>query len=464
MYNIRMNIIVAGCGGVGSRLAEYIVEEGHLVVVIDRDPAALDHLPRSVKSSAIVGDVIQDAVLIKAGIKKADGFAAVTQFDDTNLAIAESAMIKYEVPRVVARLVNPEKERAFARKGIDYFDSTVMIANRVRSQLFQSPGSIVQQDRSEVGVQVIEFAIGSEADGKPAGSLTYGISSRLLMLMRDNKIISFDEDTLLAREDKVVMTLRKEGWHIVRKCMGSDLDESACRGAVAFGLASDALDETTPGLRIIVGGCSQVGAYLATILDREGHKVTVLDPDPSLFQRVSEEYDGGFVEGDIFSQEALEKSGIKEADAFVAVSKSDEANRRAVETARNVFRVEHVMSRVFEPGEEPAYQALGMPYVCGTRMLAQALMERLVNPVVRAKSSCMFNQYDLVEFECPSRWEGKKVRAASGASKVTFAYIVRRSTGYMPEDNFVLRVGDTITALVTAKKIRKLEKTLLKLR
>ncbi len=459
-----MNIIVAGCGGVGSRLAEYIVEEGHQVVAIDRDPEALGHLPKSFKGSSIVGDVIQDAVLVKAGIKRADGFAAVTQFDDTNLAIAESARDRYKVARVVARLVNPEKERSFARRGIDYFDSTIMIANRVRSQLFQSPGSIVQQDRSEVGVQVIEFAIGAEADGKPAGSLTYGISSRLLMLMRDNKVVPFGPDTPLARGDRVVMTLRKEGWHVVKECMGSDLDENACVGEVAFGVASDALDETTPGLKVIVGGCSQVGAYLAYILDSEGHKVTLLDPDPSLFQRVSKEYSGRFVEGDIFAPEALEKAGIKEADAFVAVSKSDDANRRAVETARNVFKTEHVMARVFEPGEEPSYQALGMPYVCGTRMLALALMEKLVNPVVRSKSSCMFNQYDLVEFECPPRWDGKKVRVASSAAKVTFAYVVRRSTGYMPEDNFVLRTGDTITALVVPRKIRKLEKTLLKLR
>lgn len=457
-----MNIIVAGCGGVGSRLAEYIYDEGQHVVVVDRDPEALKHLPKSLKGATLVGDVMQDAVLVKAGIKKAGGFAAVTQFDDTNLAIAESAMNRYLVPTVVARLVNPDKERAFSRKHIDYFDSTVMIANRVRSQLFQSPDSIVQQDRSEVGIQVIEFGIGGEASGKPAGSLNYGISSRLLVLLRDNKVMPFDEATPLAKGDRVVITLRREGWRVVKECMGSDLDESACRGAVAFGLASDALDETTPGLKVLVAGCSQVGAYLGYILDREGHRVTLVDPDPSLFQRVSKEYAGGFVEGEIFAPETLEKAGIREADAFVAVSKSDEANRKAAEAARNVFKVEHVMSRVFEPEEEPAYQALGMPYVCGTRMLAQALLEKLVNPVVRAKSSCLFNQYDLVEFECPARWEGKKVRVASNASRVTFAYIVRRSTGYMPEENFVLRAGDTITALVTSKKIRKLEKTLLK--
>jgi trk system potassium uptake protein TrkA len=459
-----MNIIVAGCGGVGSRLAQYISDEGLGVLVIDRNPDSLGHLPKSLRGSTLVGDVAEDAVLVKAGIRKAGGFAAVTQFDDTNLAIAESAMNDYKVPKVVARLVNPDKEGAFARKRIDYFDSTVMIANRVRSQLFQSPDSIVQQDRTEVGIQVIEFGVGDEAAGKPAGSLTYGISSRLLVLIRDGRVIAFDEDTPLAKGDRVVMTLRKEGWKIVKECMGSDLDESACQGAVAFGLASDALDETRPGLKVLVGGCSQVGAYLALTLDREGHRVTLIDPDPSLFQRVSKEYGGSFVEGEIFSPEALEKASVKEADAFAAVSKSDEANLKAVETARSAYKVEHVMSRVFEPEKEPAYQELGMPYVCGTRMLAQALLEKLVNPVVRAKSSCLFNQYDLVELECPGAWDGKRVRAASSAVKVTFAYIVRRSTGYMPEANFVLRSGDTITALVTAKKMRKLEKSLLRLR
>ncbi|MFH1149848.1 MAG: NAD-binding protein [Actinomycetota bacterium] len=455
-----MDFIVAGCGGVGSRLAQYVAEQGQHVVVIDRDPEAVKQLPKSFKGVAVAGDVMQDAVLVEAGIGKADGFAAVTQFDDTNLAIAESAMTKYGVARVVARLVNPDKESAFARRGIDYFDSTVMIANRVRSQLFQSPDSIVQQDRSEVGIQVIEFGIGDEAAGKPAGGLNYGISSRLLILLRGNKVFPFDARTPLAKGDRVLMTLRKEGWMVVRECMGSDLDESACRGALAFGLASDALDETTPGWKVLVAGCSQVGAYLAYVLDREGHRVTLIDPNPSLFQRVSREYGGDFVEGEIFAPETLEKAGIRATEAFAAVSKSDKANRKAVEAARNPFQVERVISRVFEPSEEPAYQALGMPYVCGTRMLALALMERLVDPVVRSKSSCMFNQYDLVEFVCPSRWEGKRVRAASNSAKVTFAYMIRRSTGYMPEDNFVLRAGDAICALVTAKKLRRLEKTL----
>ncbi|MBU1671204.1 MAG: NAD-binding protein [Actinobacteria bacterium] len=459
-----MEIIVAGCGGVGSRLAGYLVDEGQKVVVVDRDPGSLANLPKPFRGTTLVGDVMKEAVLVKAGIKKAGGFAAVTQFDDTNLAISESAQFRYKVGKVVARLVNPEQETAFARKDIEYFDSTTMIASRIRSQLFQSPDSIVQQDRSEVGIQVIEFGIGEQAAGKPVGNLTYGISSRLLVLLRNGKVVPFVDETPLVKGDRALMTLRKEGWRVVKRCMGSDLDESACRGALAFGLASDALDEVATSWKVLVAGCSQVGAYLARLLDEEGHHVTLIDLDPALFERVSKDYKGDFVEGDIFAPEVLEKAGIREADAFAAVSKSDEANLKAVQAARGDFGVQHVVSRVFEPSEEPAYQALGMPYVCGTRMLALAIGESLLNPTVRSLSSCMFNQYDLVEFECPRGWEGKRVRVASNAAKVTFAYIVRRSTGYMPEENFVLREGDAISALVTPRRLRRLEKTLLRLR
>ncbi|HEY5533163.1 MAG TPA: TrkA family potassium uptake protein [Candidatus Anoxymicrobiaceae bacterium] len=367
------------------------------------------------------------------------------------------------MPKVASRLIDPKRERTFARKHIEYVDSTTMISGRVKSQLFQGPDSIVQQDRTEVGIQVIEFGIGDEANGKPAGSLNYGISSKLLILLRDNKPMAFDEESPLRTGDRVVMTLRREGWAIVRECMGSDLDENTCPGITAFGLASDAVAEEPPSLNVIVGGCSQVGAFLAVDLAGEGHKVTLVDEDPSRFKRVPPEFTGEFVEGSIDTEEALIKAGIQKADAFVAVSKSDESNRGAVELARNVFKVPRVMSRVFEPREETAYQELGMPYTCGTRTTSQALAEKILNPMVRSKSACLFNQYDLVEFECPSTWEGKRVLTARNSARVIFAYIVRRSTGYMAENNFVLREDDTITALVTARKVPKLEKFLLKI-
>ena len=182
-----MYVVVVGCGRVGSQLAGFLSEERHYVTVVDRDAGAFKRLKKSFKGGTLVGDALHDDVLVRAGIKQAEGFAAATAFDDTNLAISESATEVFHVPKVVSRLIDPKRERTFARKHIDYVDSTTMISGRIKSQLFQGPDSIVQQDRTEVGIQVIEFGIGDEANGKPAISLNYGISSKLLILLRDNK-------------------------------------------------------------------------------------------------------------------------------------------------------------------------------------------------------------------------------------------------------------------------------------
>ena len=168
------------------------------------------------------------------------------------------------------------------------------------------------------------------------------------------------------------------------------------------------------------------------------------------------------VEGVVYDEETLVAAGVEQADAFVSVTKKDNQNLMAAEVARHVFGVPHVMARLFNPDKEPTYQALGMPFVCGTTLLAQVMLERLLNPLVSVKASCLYNRYNLVEFESPASWEGKTVRAAVKDSGVTFAYIVRRSSAYAPDDNFVLRSGDLVSALVTTKRLARLEKGLRK--
>jgi trk system potassium uptake protein TrkA len=321
---------------------------------------------------------------------------------------------------------------------------------------------VVQQDRAELGIQVVEFAVGKEAHGKPAGSLNYGVSSKLLMILRDNKRLQFDEGTALEAGDRVVMLLRREGWNTVTECLGPDVDSAACRMyTIPEELAAEAaVKGQADGSTVIVGGCSMVGAHLAYVLSMEGHRVTVIDEDPALFKRLPPGYAGEFVEGVIYDEETLIEAGIESADAFVSVTKKDNKNLMAAEVARHVFEVPHVMARLFNPDKEPTYQALKMPFVSGTTMLAQVMLERLLNPVVSVRARCLFNRYNLVEFECPASWNGKTVRSVVNDAGVTFAYIVRRSSAYVPEDNFVLRSGDLINALVTTKRLTRLERSL----
>lgn len=460
-----MYVIIAGCGRVGSQLAEHLSYERHDVVVIDRDPGAFRRLGGTFNGITLEGVAFDEELLLEAGIEQADAFAAVTSEDNTNLMTAELATGIFKVPRVISRLYNPQKELTYFKMGVDYVCSTTLVTDRIRQRLFQSEETIVQQDQADVGIKVVEFAVGAEGSGKPVRGLTYGISSRLLILLRDNRKIHFDEDTPLLEGDRVVMTLRREGWQTVKECLGEGIDGAARPGGMVpeYGMAATEDGEEPLKARVILGGCSTVGAHLAYELSMEGHKVTIIDEDPFLFKRLPASYSGEFLEGVIYDEETLLAAGVERADAFVAVTRKDNKNLMAAEVARHVFEVPHVMARLFNPDKEPTYQALGMPYVCGTRLLAQALLERVLEPLVRTKSSCLFNKYDLVEFECPAAWEGKTVRHVVESTSVTMAYIVRRSTGYMPENNFILRKGDTINALVTGRKMQKLEKRLSKM-
>lgn len=461
-----MHVIVAGCGRVGSRLAEYLSFERHDVVVIDKDAGSFRRLGGTFNGITLEGMAFDEEVLQEAGISQADAFAAVTNEDNTNLMASEVARVVYKVPSVLSRLYNPEKELTYFKLDVDYVCGTTLVTERIHEQLFQSEDSVVQQDRADLGIQVVELSVGDEADGKPAGSLNYGVSSKLLMMMRDNKRVHFDERTPLVSGDRVVMLLRREGWNTVTECLGPGVDSAACRMYTIPGeLAADAAAAaSTEGARVIIGGCSMVGAHLAYVLSMEGHRVTIIDEDPALFKRLPPGYAGKFIEGVVYDEETLVAAGVDQADAFVSVTKKDNKNLMAAEVARHVFGVPHVMARLFNPDKEPTYQALRMPFVCGTTVLAQVMLERLLNPVVSVKASCLYNRYNLVEFESPVSWDGKTVRSVVDAFNVAFAYIVRRSSAYVPDDNFVLRSGDVVSALVTTKRLTRLEKGLRKIK
>lgn len=462
-----MHVIVAGCGRVGARLADYLSFERHNVVIIDRDPNAFSRLGALFNGITLEGTAFDEEILNMAGAHDADAFVATTDQENTNLMASEIARTIFTVPNVLSRLYDPGRERTYFKLNVDYICGTTLVTGRIHDRIFQREDSIVQYDRGDLGVQIVEFSAGREAEGKPAGNLNRGVSSRILILERGNRRIDFDETTSLSEGDRVVMILRREGWRAVSECLGPfGEDGAALRGMTIPGApAGESEPGTQPqGARVIVGGCSLVGAHLAFILSMEGHKVTIIDEEPNRFRRLAPGYSGDFYEGVIYDEETLLAAGIEEADAFIAVTKKDNKNLMAAEVTRHVFKVPHVIGRLFNPDLETTYQALGMPYVCGTTLLSQALLERLLNPILKARGSCVFNKYTLVEFDCPPSWDGRPVRTVVEDTGITFAYIIRRTTAHLPDDNFVLRRGDSLGALAYPKVISTLEKGLQKLK
>jgi len=457
-----MHVIVAGCGRVGSQLAQSLSYEAHDVVVIDNDTRSFRRLGGTFNGITLEGIAFDEEVLGQAEIERADAFAAVTNFDNTNFMAAEVAKSICGVPRVIARLYNPDKELTFFKMGIDYVSGTTLIAESIRERLFQRDDVVVQDENTDVGIQIVEFSVPPEADGTPAGSLEYGVSSRLIALLRNNKEMAWNDETALQPGDRVVATLRKEGWQTIGKALGERLAVSAVgpgsEKPVVAARPPSATEENP--IKAIIGGCGRVGAQLAYILSMDHHDVTVIDQDCKSFTRLPAAYSGRVLEGTAFDEETLIKAGIEQADAFAAVTNFDNTNLMAAEVARHVFEVPHVVARLYNPDKEPTYQALEINYLCGTKLVAQVLMERMLEPKVSIRACCCNNILNVVEFASPADWEGKTLKSIKDKIGVKFAFVVRRSTGYLPDNNFRLKKGDSIKALASERRMHRLERYL----
>jgi trk system potassium uptake protein TrkA len=131
-------------------------------------------------------------------------------------------------------------------------------------------------------------------------------------------------------------------------------------------------------VKIIIMGCGRVGAQLASLLDAEGHQVTVLDIDAHSFRRLPPSFGGTALVGDGTDEEMLRKAGITEADAFVAVTQGDNRNVMGAQIAKNIFNVLRVICRIYDPLRKDVYEALGLEAVSPTTVFAQLLRDKLL--------------------------------------------------------------------------------------
>lgn len=130
-------------------------------------------------------------------------------------------------------------------------------------------------------------------------------------------------------------------------------------------------------MKVIIMGCGRVGARLATLLDIEGHSVTILDIDAYSFRRLPPDFKGTALVGNGVDQEDLKRAGVGEADAFVSVTQGDNRNIMAAQIAKHIFNVPRVVCRIYDPLRRELYNSLGIEAISPTTIFAQLLKEKL---------------------------------------------------------------------------------------
>lgn len=132
-------------------------------------------------------------------------------------------------------------------------------------------------------------------------------------------------------------------------------------------------------MNVIIMGCGRVGARVASLLDQNGHDVTVIDTNSAAFKRLSPDFAGEAIIGTGIDEDVLRSAGIEDAHAFVAVTNGDNRNIMAAQVARTVFNVPQVICRIYDPVREDTYRRLGLSTVCPTTTVSALILDQVIS-------------------------------------------------------------------------------------
>ena len=199
-----MNIIIIGCGKVGSRFAEILSMDGHDVVIVDNDKNAFKALNHDFNGITVTGVPIDQDVLKQAGIENADAFAAVTPDDNVNIMACQVAKEIFKVPRVIARIYNPEREHVFHQFGLDTICPTNLTVDVIRSKIIGESGSSHHAIAGEAFTFKCE-AVKKEYEGKKLNVVKLKKNSHLFGVLKSGVFNFPNTGMKLNKGDRLVI-------------------------------------------------------------------------------------------------------------------------------------------------------------------------------------------------------------------------------------------------------------------
>ena len=198
-----------GCGRVGSTLARSLEDRGHSVAVIDSSPDAFRRLGPSFNGTKVTGIGFDQDVLDRAGIEKADAFAAVSSGDNSNIIAARVARETFGIQQVVARIYDPGRAEVYQRLGITTVATVKWTADQVLRRIlpagaepdFRDPSGTIRLDQIRVnevwiGRRTIEFQQQS--------------GSRIAWIDRLGEGMLPTRDTVIQEGDQLHLVMREE--------------------------------------------------------------------------------------------------------------------------------------------------------------------------------------------------------------------------------------------------------------
>jgi trk system potassium uptake protein TrkA len=212
--------------------------------------------------------------------------------------------------------------------------------------------------------------------------------------------------------------------------------------------------------QIIIVGCGRVGVELALSVSRQGYALAVVDQNPRAFDRLGPDFHGRTVQGEAFDREVLQRAGIETAHAFAAVTASDSANIVAARIARDIYHVEHVVARVYNPRRAPIYEKLGLQTVASSSWGAKRIEQLILHSGWQSVNIAGNGEVQIYEVSVSEEWAGRKVSDLVPSQGAIPVALVRAGRGSLPTRDTVLQTHDLLQISATGDAFNLLSQRL----
>lgn len=324
-----MNIIIAGCGKIGTALVSGLVAEGHDVVAIDSIPSATSEITNTFDVMTVCGDAIDRDTLAEAGVDSARLFIAVTNSDEVNMLSCLIAR-RMGARHTIARVRKPK----YSSDSLGYLRSQLelsltlnpeQLAARDIYNILKFPSAAKIEQFSSGSLEMVELRLqeGSPFDGLSLSEIRTKFKARFLVcaVRRGDEAYIPGGNFVLKCGDRVGLTATAHEFQRLLREMGIHRKQSRS---------------------VMILGAGRVSHYLAKMLVATGTSVKVIERDERRAREFANEIpEAVVIHGDGARQELLREEGIRSVDAFVSLTGTDEQN-----ILISCFASSHNMSKV----------------------------------------------------------------------------------------------------------------------
>ena len=439
-----MKIVIIGDGKVGRAIVEHTVQEGHTVIVIDKNPKVIEQIVDLYDVMGVAGNGANIDIQKNAGVDKADLVIAATSSDETNILcclVAKKLGAKQTVARVrdydynkqihilqedlgLALTLNPELESANEIMKIINFPQVNRLDNFANGN-----------------VDLVELYVpeGSKLIGESLLSIhkKYDVKSLVCAVQRDNEVIIPKGNFTLQAKDKIHMTT---GSNEIRSFL------------TKVGMNSS----KTKNILIIGGG--KIALYLGEKLVANKYKVKIIESDQDRCFELSQLLpEATIIHGDGTDQRILEEEGIKTTDVIVSLTGIDEENI-IIAMYANKMNVHKIITKVNKTSFADLLQTVDVASVISPKELTASKIVSYIRALNNSRGNKVKTLYKLVnnkvealEFQATanSKVLNKKLRDLKLKDNVLIGAIVRNNEVIIPGGEDMILLNDSVVVVTT---------------